>query len=81
MLECCRQDMKEEMICINNKYGLIKLRDLYQINHHLHLYTKTSCVIDDIELGSSAVAFIAHFDARYSIIILEFGVNLSKILC
>ena len=48
MLECCRQDMKEAMICINNKYGLIKLRDLYQINHHLHLYTKTSCVIDSI---------------------------------
>ena len=31
MLECCRQDTKEAMICIDNKYALIQFTSLYQI--------------------------------------------------
>ena len=34
MLECRRQDTKEAMISIDNMYGLIKLINLYQINHY-----------------------------------------------
>ena len=33
MLECCRQDTKEAVICIDNEYGLIKLTNIYQIKH------------------------------------------------
>ena len=68
MLECCRQDTKEAMICIDNKYVLIKFTYIYQINHNFSYFSTKAL---NIELGSSAVADIAHFDARCSIIILR----------
>ena len=49
MLECCHQDTKEAMICINNKYGLIKFTNFYQFNHNFSYFsTKTSYVIGSI---------------------------------
>ena len=49
MLECCRQDTKEAMICIDNKYALIKFTNLYQINHDFSYFsTKTSHVTGSI---------------------------------
>ena len=45
MLESCRQDTNEALICIDNKYGLIKFSNLYQINHSfLYLSPKLSSV-------------------------------------
>ena len=59
------------MICINNKYGLIKFTNFYQMNHNFSYFpTKKSYVTGSI-LESSAVADIAHFDARCTIIILR----------
>ena len=52
------------MIYIDNKYAFIKFTNIYQINHSFSYFsTKTSHVTGSIiELGSSAVADIAHFD-------------------
>ena len=38
MLECCRQDTKEAMICMDNKYALIKLTNLYQIKDNFSYF-------------------------------------------
>ena len=38
--EFCRQDTKEAMTCIENKYGLIKLTNLYQINHYFCTFSQ-----------------------------------------
>ena len=65
MLECCRHDLKEVMICIENKYGLIELTSFYKINHNFSYFsTKTSHVTGStLNWGvSSAVADIAHVD-------------------
>ena len=34
MLESCGQETNEAVICIDNKYGLIKFTNLYQINFY-----------------------------------------------
>ena len=34
MLECCHKDKKAAMTSIDNKYGLIKFTNFYQINHN-----------------------------------------------
>ena len=48
-MECCRQDTKEAMICINNKYGLIKFTNFYQMNHNFSYFpTKKSYVTGSI---------------------------------
>ena len=40
VLECCRKDTKEAMICIDNNYALIKFTNIYQIKHiFLYFYT------------------------------------------
>ena len=45
----CRQYLKEAIICINNKYGFIKLTNLYQINDYtLYFSTKNVFCIDRI---------------------------------
>ena len=44
-----RQVTKEVMICIDNKYGLIKFTNFYQINHNFsYISTKTSYVTGSI---------------------------------
>ena len=49
MLECCHQDTKEAMLCIDNKYGLINFTNCYRINHDFsYLSTKTSYVTGNI---------------------------------
>ena len=55
-LECCRQVTEEVMICIANKYELIKFTNFYQINHNLSYFsTKTSNVT-----GSSIIILRKH---------------------
>ena len=72
MLECCHQDMRVALFCIDNKYGLIEFTNFYQINHNfLYFFTKLS----SIQLDSSAVADI---DVRCRII---FEINLTQNLC
>ena len=45
MFECCRQDQKEAMICIDNNYGFNEFTNFYQSNHNfLYFTTKTSHV-------------------------------------
>ena len=49
MLECCRQDTKEAMICIDNKNGFIELTNFYQIDHNFSYFsTKPSRVTGSI---------------------------------
>ena len=41
--EFCPQDTKEAVICIDDKYGLLKFTKFYQINHYFSYFsTKTS---------------------------------------
>ena len=40
MLECCRQDTKEAIIYIDNKFGLVKFTNFYQINHNFSYFSQ-----------------------------------------
>ena len=72
MLECCHQDRKEAIICIDKKYGLIKFTKFYQINYNFsYSSTKTSFVTGSILNWGVVRLSILHTDARCSIIILS----------
>ena len=65
MLECCRQDTKEAMICIDNKYALIKFTNLYQINHNFSYFsTKISRVTGSMSNWGAVRLSILHTLAR-----------------
>ena len=60
--EMLRQDTKEAMIYINNKYGFIEFTKLCQINHYFsYLSTKkTSCVTGRILNWGAVRSSILH---------------------
>ena len=65
MLECCRQDTKEAIICIDNKYALIKFNNLYQINHNISYFsTKISHLTGSILNWGAVRLSIVHILTR-----------------
>ena len=68
MLECCRQDTKEAIICIDNKYASIKFTNLYQINHNFSYFsTKTSHLTGSILNWGAVRLSILHILTRDAI--------------
>ena len=80
----CRQDTKELMICINNKYGLIQFTKINQINHYFsYISTKTSCVIGIILNWGAVQSRIMHTLTQDVVhhSTLEFEINLTQSSC
>ena len=83
MLECCRQDTKEAMICIDNKYGLIELTNFYETNHHfLYFSTNTYHVNGSILNWGVVRLLILHTLTRDALSsTLEFEINVTENSC
>ena len=54
-MECCRQYTKEAMICIDDKYGLMKVTDFYQINFKIFVLSTKMSYVNGSILNSGVV--------------------------
>ena len=82
MLKRCHQDTKEAMICIDNKYGLIKDTNLHQIsNYFSYLSTRMSCLSSVEYWTGDSVFEIFHTQMQYHQSTLEFQINQTQSSC
>ena len=77
--ECCRQDTKEAMIFIKNKYELMIFTNIYKINQYFsNLSTKTSYVTGSIlHRGAVRLSILTYALTQGAVIIIIRHQNLN----